>query len=134
MFALSAFTFGARQTVAAAVFNRTVVSRHLARGLQRAVDLDREGYSAVFNGGDCNDRDAHVHPGAQRKAKPGAAPFIPDPVKLSIITASNDGTVLVAQCNPQMPDDLFSGCLVVPFCIFSDVFGIHRGVSHGLPP
>ncbi len=64
MFATSAVTFGARQTVASAIFNRSVVSRYLARGLQRAVDLDRDGYSAVFNGGDCDDRNARLHPGA----------------------------------------------------------------------
>ncbi len=40
------------------------MSRYLARGLQRVVDLDRDGYSAVFNGGDCDDRDARIYPTA----------------------------------------------------------------------
>lgn len=64
VFALSALTFGARQTVAATIYHRSVVTRYLAVGIQRVVDLDRDGYSALFNGGDCNDRDRRVHPGA----------------------------------------------------------------------
>ena len=60
----SALSFGARQTVASTIFNRSVITLYLARGLQGAVDLDRDGYSALFNGGDCNDRNARIHPGA----------------------------------------------------------------------
>ncbi|HPH67012.1 MAG TPA: sulfatase-like hydrolase/transferase [Kofleriaceae bacterium] len=37
----------------------------LARGLRRGLlDLDRDGYSRFFAGGDCDDGDASVHPGA----------------------------------------------------------------------
>jgi arylsulfatase A-like enzyme len=37
---------------------------YLVRGVQLATDLDRDGYSSVLGGGDCNDLDRHVHPGA----------------------------------------------------------------------
>jgi len=36
----------------------------IANGLRRAVDLDRDGYSPLFGGGDCNDLARDVHPGA----------------------------------------------------------------------
>jgi len=36
----------------------------LMRGVQLAADLDRDGYSSVLGGGDCNDLDPDVHPGA----------------------------------------------------------------------
>jgi arylsulfatase A-like enzyme len=37
---------------------------HLVRGIQLATDLDGDGYSSVLGGGDCNDLDRRVHPGA----------------------------------------------------------------------
>jgi arylsulfatase A-like enzyme len=64
LFALSALTFGARQTVASAIFNRSIVAGYIARGFQLSLDFDRDGYSAVFGGGDCNDRNRAIHPGA----------------------------------------------------------------------
>ena len=60
----SAFTLGARQTVAATLFNRSLLAQRVARTLQLSLDFDGDGYSAVFNGGDCNDRDARVSPRA----------------------------------------------------------------------
>lgn len=63
-FLLSALTFGSRQTVASTIFNRSAIARYVARGLQGVVDLDRDGYSAFFNGGDCNDRNPRINPGA----------------------------------------------------------------------
>jgi choline-sulfatase len=64
LFIAAAFTFGARQTVASAIFNRSLVAGYVARALQLSLDFDRDGHSAVFGGGDCNDRDRAVHPGA----------------------------------------------------------------------
>ncbi len=63
-FVTSAFTLGARQTVAATLFNRSLLAQRVARGFQLSLDLDGDGYSAVFNGGDCNDRDARISPRA----------------------------------------------------------------------
>ncbi len=63
-FVLSAFTFGARQTVAATIFNRSVLTQRVARSLQAALDADRDGFSPVFNGGDCNDRNPGINPRA----------------------------------------------------------------------
>lgn len=63
-FVLSALTFGRKQTVAATLLNRSVIAQHIARGLQLSFDLDRDGYSPLFGGGDCNDRDRNIHPGA----------------------------------------------------------------------
>jgi arylsulfatase A-like enzyme len=60
----SAFTLGARQTVAATLFNRSLLAQRVARTLQLSLDFDGDGYSAVFNGGDCNDRDARISPRA----------------------------------------------------------------------
>jgi len=63
-FVLSAFTFGTRQTVAATIFNRSVLTQRVARSLQAALDADRDGFSPVFNGGDCNDRNPGINPRA----------------------------------------------------------------------
>lgn len=64
-FFVSALTFGAKQTVAATIFNRSLLTQRVARSLQVAIDMDRDGFSAVFNGGDCNDRDPSVNPRAR---------------------------------------------------------------------
>lgn len=64
-FGISARTFGARQSVAANIFNRSVITQHIARTFQLSLDFDRDGYSAFFNGGDCNDRDRKINPRAR---------------------------------------------------------------------
>ena len=64
-FAVSGLTFGARQNVASTNFIRSRVTGVLARALQSVIDLDHDGYSALFGGGDCNDFDASIHPGAR---------------------------------------------------------------------
>ena len=37
----------------------------ISRAVRRAVDLDRDGYSPILGGGDCDDWDADIHPGAE---------------------------------------------------------------------
>jgi arylsulfatase A-like enzyme len=63
-FVASGVTFGARRNVASTIFMSSELAAPVTRALQLAIDLDRDGYSALFGGGDCNDFDPRVHPGA----------------------------------------------------------------------
>ncbi len=64
-FVASTLTFGARQSVASTIFMRSKVAGVMVRALQSVVDLDRDGYSAIYGGRDCNDLDKRIHPGAR---------------------------------------------------------------------
>jgi arylsulfatase A-like enzyme len=61
--ATSALTLARRQTVAVAVSAHSALASVIVYGFQRVFDRDRDGHSALFNGGDCNDRDPRVRPG-----------------------------------------------------------------------
>ena len=61
--AASSRTLGRRQAVAVAVSTHSTLASATVYGLQRVFDLDRDGRSAVFNGGDCDDTNPAVHPG-----------------------------------------------------------------------
>ena len=55
----------------AAMLERAPLSGVLARALMVAADRDGDGFSAVFGGGDCDDTDARVAPGAPEVAGNG---------------------------------------------------------------
>jgi arylsulfatase A-like enzyme len=61
---LSGVTLGRTQTVASAVLAHSAAARLVAHALQGAIDLDGDGASALFNGGDCDDRNPAVNPSA----------------------------------------------------------------------
>lgn len=61
---LSGVTLGRTQTVASAVLARSAAAGLVAHALQGAIDLDGDGASALFNGGDCDDRNPAVNPSA----------------------------------------------------------------------
>jgi arylsulfatase A-like enzyme len=45
-------------------FQRTVVGKRMVSLWRQVLDFDRDGYSALLGGGDCDDGDPRVHPGA----------------------------------------------------------------------
>ncbi|UJR81419.1 sulfatase-like hydrolase/transferase [Sandaracinus amylolyticus] len=60
----SAATFGDSNRVRSVVEQRSVVGRRLVRMLQATSDRDGDRYAWAFGGGDCDDGDPRVHPGA----------------------------------------------------------------------
>lgn len=60
----SATTFGGSNRVRSVVEQRSVLGRRVIRALAPLSDRDGDRYSWAFGGGDCDDSDPHVHPGA----------------------------------------------------------------------
>ncbi|MDQ3034899.1 MAG: sulfatase-like hydrolase/transferase [Myxococcota bacterium] len=60
----SATTFGTSNRVRSVVEQRSVVGRRIVRVLQSWSDRDGDRYAWSFGGGDCDDTDPDVHPGA----------------------------------------------------------------------
>jgi arylsulfatase A-like enzyme len=61
----AAMGLGDRQDVAAALEQGAPLGKLALRALRSATDRDHDGYSALFGGGDCNDADPRINPGAQ---------------------------------------------------------------------
>ncbi len=59
-----ALGLGRRQSVMTAVLSRSTLARRAVAPLQRTVDRDGDGYGVLFGGGDCDDHDRRVYPGA----------------------------------------------------------------------
>jgi arylsulfatase A-like enzyme len=64
LLAASGFTIGRQQLVVTTLLARSVVVRHLIGPIQRSIDRDGDGHGVWFGGGDCDDRDATIHPSA----------------------------------------------------------------------
>jgi len=60
----TALDLGSDRAVLAAVAERSACSSRVLRLLRAWSDGDEDGYSPLFGGGDCDDRDRAVHPGA----------------------------------------------------------------------
>jgi len=67
----SAVTYGGSSRVRTAVERRTFLGLPLLRRVSAAFDRDGDGHAPVFGGGDCNDGDASVYPGAPDPAGDG---------------------------------------------------------------
>jgi arylsulfatase A-like enzyme len=61
----AAVALGDKPDLAAAVEQGAPLGRTCLALLRRAIDRDHDGYGAYFGGGDCNDHDARINPGAE---------------------------------------------------------------------
>jgi arylsulfatase A-like enzyme len=86
--------------VAAALERGAPLGKPALAFLRRATDRDRDGYSGLFGGGDCNDRDATVYPGAPDVGKDCSSAGLPVPSPRS---APPPRSVASASAPPRPP-------------------------------
>lgn len=65
LFLLSGSSYGDRSRVRSVVEQRSLVGQRLVRFYAGRSDHDRDGYTSLFGGGDCDDSNVLVHPGAE---------------------------------------------------------------------
>jgi arylsulfatase A-like enzyme len=63
-FAVAASAYGSRNRVRGVVEQRSLVGARLVRLYAARSDRDHDGFTSLFGGGDCDDSDPHVYPGA----------------------------------------------------------------------
>ncbi|MFO0682529.1 MAG: sulfatase-like hydrolase/transferase [Sandaracinus sp.] len=64
LYAIAAHSYGGNNHVRSVVEQRSLVGARLVRFYASRGDADHDGFNATFGGGDCDDHDATVHPGA----------------------------------------------------------------------
>jgi arylsulfatase A-like enzyme len=70
-FAIAGATYGRSNRVRSVVEQRSLVGARLVRFFASYADRDHDGFAAAFGGGDCDDGDARVYPGAPDPAGDG---------------------------------------------------------------
>src|SRR5262249_3392404 len=65
------YHFDRDQSLKAFMFFQTSITKFDFNAVQWSLDLDGDGYSSVLGGGDANDRDARISPGAPEIAGDG---------------------------------------------------------------
>jgi arylsulfatase A-like enzyme len=65
LFAVTWSSFGKNERAVSFAGEETMGEKVLLRVARRFADRDHDGYAARLGGGDCNDRDAKIHPGAE---------------------------------------------------------------------
>ncbi len=94
-----------------AVHTRQPSAARLARGLRLVVDLDRDGYSSILQGGDCDDLDAAIHPLAIDR--PGGRDSNCNGVDARATATDAERGLAPTSGDPSLPEDAIDRLLLI---------------------
>jgi choline-sulfatase len=129
VFVVAGATYGGSNRVQNAVEARSVAGGGLARWYAAMTDLDGDGYGRAFGGGDCDDGNPEVHPGAVDIPGDGVDSDCDGTDGLSVVDLRSDGAYGPAV--PGLPRPNF--VLFVVDALRPDHLGVH-GYSRPTSP